>query len=177
LAAAHGRTAFADVRVAGPEKEASDTRAVQQRVETKMAKQQERAAICGTRPHTIERAPERSDDFSSTEENSRPGLKGAPSGAVDIWWTASHADSFGLAKQMVEIFKEAGWPPATEHFAAGGIGSGFFIAVRDHTNAPAYAVGIQNAYKLIAIDMNGFSKADVPDGRVPIYIGHQTLAQ
>jgi hypothetical protein len=101
-------------------------------------------------------------------------LRGAPSGPVEIWWTASDTDSYALAKQMVEIFNEAGWPPATERFATGGTGNGFFIAVRDHTNAPAYAVSIQKAYKLIGIDMDGFSKPDVPEGRVQIYIGHKT---
>jgi hypothetical protein len=100
-------------------------------------------------------------------------LRGAPSGKVEVWWTGSDTDSVGLAKQMVEIFRQSGWPPATEHFAAGGTGNGLFIAVHDHTNAPAYAASIQKAYKLIGFEMNGFSKPDVPVGSVQIFIGHK----
>jgi hypothetical protein len=103
-------------------------------------------------------------------------LKGKPSGPVDIWWTATDTDSYGLAEQMVRIFKEAGWPQATERFATGGTGNGFFIVVHDHLHAPAHAVSIQRAYKLIGIDMNGFSKADIPEGAVQIFIGHKTPA-
>lgn len=156
---------------------ASDAKAAQQRVEIEMAKQQERAAIA---ERALLQLSESLKDRAISPAQHKilvEALRGAPSGAVDIWWTASDTDSFGLAKQMVEIFKEAGWPPATEHFAAGGTGSGFFIAVRDNTNAPAYAVSIQKAYKLIGIDMNGFSKADVPEGQVQIYIGHKTPRQ
>jgi cell division protein FtsB len=141
------------------------------------AKQQERAAIAERallqlRESLIDRVITPAQHKILVE-----ALREAPSGVVDIWWTASDTDSFGLAKQMVEIFKEAGWPPATEHFAAGGTGNGFFIAVHDHANAPAYAVSIQKAYKLIGIDMKGFSKADVAEGAVQIYIGHKTPAQ
>jgi hypothetical protein len=146
-------------------------------VETEMAKQQERAAIA---ERSLLQLRESLKDRTISPAQHKilvEALRGAPSGPVDVWWTASDTDSFGLAKQMLEIFKEAGWPPATEHFAAGGTGNGIFIAVHDRANAPAYAVSIQNAYRLIGIDMNGFSKADVPEGRVQIYIGHKTPAK
>jgi hypothetical protein len=71
---------------------------------------------------------------------------------------------------MVRVFKEAGWPQATERFASGGTGNGFFIVVHDHLNAPAYAVSIQKAYKRIGIDMSGPAKPDIPEGAVQIFI-------
>ena len=77
---------------------------------------------------------------------------------------------------MVEIFKKSGWSTATEHFAAGGTGNGFFIVVHDHFNAPAHAISIQRAYELIGIDMNGFSKPELPEGSVQIFIGHKIPA-
>jgi hypothetical protein len=102
--------------------------------------------------------------------------EGAPSGTVEIWWTASDTDSFGLVTQMIDTFRKSGWPPATERFAAGGTANGFFIGVHDQTNAPAYAVSIQNAYKLIGIEMSGFSKPEIPEGSVQIFIGHKIPA-
>ena len=142
-----------------------------------MSKQQEKTAIA---EHALLQLRESLKDRTISPAQQKilvDALRGAPSGAVDIWWTASDTDSFGLARQMVEIFKEAGWPAATDRFATGGTGNGFFIAVHDRTNAPAHAASIQNAYKLIGIDMNGFSKPDLPEDNVQIFIGHKTPAQ
>ena len=163
-------------KVAGLQKDATDAKASQQKVEIELAKQQERAA---TAERALLRLKESLKDRTISPEQEKvliTALTGAPSGPIEVWWTASDTDSFGLAKQMVEIFKKSGWPDATERFAAGGTGNGFFIAVHDHMNAPACAVSIQNAYRLIGIDMNGFSKPDIPEGKVQIYIGHKIPA-
>ena len=142
-----------------------------------MSKQQEKTAIAERALLQLRESLKDRTISPAQQKILVTALRGAPSGAVDIWWTASDTDSFGLAMQMVEIFKESGWPAATDRFATGGTGTGFFIAVHDHTNAPAYAVSIQNAYKLIGIDMNGFSKPDIPEGSAQIFIGHKTPAQ
>lgn len=142
-------------------------------LETKAATQQERAATAEKKLLQLRESLKDRIISPDQEKILIASLTGAPSGAVEVWWTASDTDSFGLAKQMVEIFKKSGWPLATERFAAGGTGNGFFIAVHDHMNAPAPAVSIQNAFKLIGIDMNGFSKPEMPEGSVYIYIGHK----
>lgn len=99
--------------------------------------------------------------------------------ALFTWltWDAGNRVQDAVISDANAIFKNSGWQDATERFATGGTGNGFFIAVRDRMNAPTHAVSIQKAYKLIGIDMNGFSKPDVPEGRVQIFIGHKTPVQ
>jgi hypothetical protein len=163
-------------QVATLQKEAFDAKTAQEQVGIELAKQQERAAAA---EKTLLQLRESLKDRTISPDQEKvlvEALKGTPSGSVEVWWTASDTDSYGLALQMVKIFKEAEWPPATERFATGGSGTGFFIGVHNHMNAPTYAVSIQKAYKLIGIDMNGFSKSEIPEGSVQIFIGHKTSA-
>jgi hypothetical protein len=163
-------------QVATLQKEASDAKTAQEQVGIELAKQQERAASA---EKTLLQLRESLKDRTISPDQEKvlvEALKGTPSGPVEVWWTASDTDSYGLALQMVRIFKEAEWPLATERFATGGSGTGFFICVHNHMNAPTYAVSIQKAYKLIGIDMNGFSKSEIPEGSVQIFIGHKTSA-
>jgi len=153
--------------------DASNAKAAQQKVEIALAAQQERAATAENSLIKLRESLKDRTISGAQEKILIESLRGAPSGVVEIWWTASDTDSFGLARQMVEIFKKSGWPPATERFATGGTGNGFFLAVRDRFNAPSYAVSIQNAYKLIGIDMKkvvmwAFGRICYEDGISPI---------
>jgi hypothetical protein len=163
-------------QVAILQKEASDAKTAQEQVGIELSKQQERAAAA---EKTLLQLRESLKDRTISPDQEKvlvEALKGLPTGPVEVWWTASDTDSYGLALQMVKIFKEAEWPSATERYATGGSGNGFFIVVHDHMNAPAFAARIQKAYKLIGIDMNGFSKPEIPEGTVQIFIGHKTPA-
>jgi len=138
-----------------------------------LGKQQERAAIA-------ERHLENMKDRIISPDQEKiliASLSGVPSGPVEIWWTATDTDSFGLATKMVEIFKKAGWSTVTEHFAAGGRGNGFFMAVHDPFNAPSHALSIKNAYRLAGIELFPFAKPETPADMVQIFIGHKTPPQ
>ncbi len=146
----------------------------QHKVEIQLAKQQERAA---TAESNLLQLKESLKDRTISEEQQKiliALLSQGAKGTVEVWWTPTDSDSYGLAKTIVDVFTKAGWPNITERLAIGGTGNGFFIAAHDHFHAPAYAVQIQNAFRSIGIEMNGFSKEDVPADLVQIYIGHKT---
>lgn len=175
-AEANERAAIAGANLASANQRAAEALKTAQELQAGVAVQQERAAIAERALLALRESLKDRTISPEQEKVLITALSGAPSGSVEVWWTPSDTDAFGLARQMVEIFKKSGWLDSVERLAVGGAGNGFFIAVRDHMNAPVHAISIQNAYALIGIEMNGFSKADLPEGKVQIYIGHKIPA-
>lgn len=101
--------------VAGLQKAAADAKAAQQRVETNLAKQQERAAIA---ERALLELQERIKPRRLTAEQATSfvmTLKTLPNGIIDFGYTAGGADEgFSFARQVQPLFKEAGWTVRNE---------------------------------------------------------------
>jgi len=175
-AEANERATVAESNLAEANARAAEALKTAQGFQFEIANQQERAAMAERALLALKASLKDRTISPEQEAVLISALTGSPSGPVEVWWTPSDTDSFGLAQQIVEIFKKSGWLDSVARFATGGTGNGFFIAVRDHSNAPQHAVSIQDAYALIGITMNGFSKSDLPEGKVQIYIGHKIPA-
>jgi hypothetical protein len=124
----------AEKDVAGLQKAAADAMAAQQRVETDLAKQQERAATAEKELLELQERikPRRLTDKQSTDFVNE--LKTLPNSAINLGYTAGGGDEcFNFLKQLMPLFREAQWKTpedtrsVTNHLDIQVIGVGILV--------------------------------------------------
>jgi hypothetical protein len=139
LATQQERAANADARVAGLEQNAADAK-------TEMAKQETRAATAERRLMELQ---ERIKPRRLTDEQAKKfveALRTFPVATVRVGWTVGGADeSFSFLRQLIPLFKEAGWTVVndgngiSEHLDIQVIGIGILV---HHELIPPGLVGV-----------------------------------
>lgn len=165
--------------VAGLQKDASDAKAEQQRVQTDLAMQQEKTA-------TAEK------ELADLKETIRPRhltqeqqqalirlLSGEPTGAVSIVCVMGDGEGKAFATQIDSVLKASGWTVTgggvTQAAYSGGDPIGFGIVVHSAVAVPPYAVRIQQAFFSIGIPLAGAESTGQPEGTVAIMVGHKHI--
>lgn len=155
--------------VAGLQKAAADAIAAQQRVETALAKQQERTAIA---ERALLELQERVKDRQITPEKRARILEllsNNPKGTTTISFAANDTEAFNFAKQLAEVLAAAGWHvtlgnPSIESTSVGGVG----IFVHGEHNPPA--VALQRALGEVGFPAAGFLNPELPEEYVGIFV-------
>ena len=156
------------------EADAANAKASQQRVETDLAKQQERAAKA--EKDLLELQQRIKPRHLSAEQESRltEALKAAPiRGLVEIMCILGDGEGKALSVQLDGILKVAGWETT-------GVSQGIFspanpvgmgIVVHSRTSAPPYAAALQHAFVVAGMPIAGAEEDKLPEGKVRLTIG------
>ncbi len=140
--------ADADAKVAGLQKDAADAKAAQQRVETNLAEQQERAAKAERSLLALQeklRARRLSPEQMTAIKSALTGL---PPRQVSISAVIGTDDGAILGRDLSEAIRGAGWTASFGgHESSGGELRGLAIVMKDTMHPPPGAVQLQNALK------------------------------
>ena len=156
------------------EADAANAKASQQRVETDLAKQQERAAKA--EKDLLELQERMKPRHLSAEQESRLTealMAASRKGLVEIMCILGDAESKAFAVQLDGILKAAGWETT-------GVNQGIFspanpvgmgIVVHSQISAPPYVAALQNAFVVAGMPIAGAEQVKLPEGKVQLIIG------
>ncbi|MDX2029227.1 MAG: hypothetical protein SF339_01060 [Blastocatellia bacterium] len=154
------------------QKSAADARAEQQRVQTALAAQQERAAIA---EKALLELQERIKPRTLTAEKRArilEILKPSPKGIVKIAFAANDNEALSLATQIAEVLVAAGWQaspggPTIESTTPKGLG----IFVRNEQTPGAGA--LQHALAAVGFPAGGMTNPELPEGHIVLFVGQK----
>jgi hypothetical protein len=161
--------------VAGLQKEASNAKAAQQKVETDLAKQQEKTANAEQSLLQLQRRIEPRRISAEQRQRLIEILKTGPKGKVNIACVLGDGEGTTFANDVDEVLKASGWEPGGVNQAlyGGGNPTGFGIMVRNAQTVPPYALHLQQAFFSIGIPMGGVENPKLEEGTVQILIGNK----
>lgn len=165
------------LQVANLQKDASDARANQQKVEIELAEQQERTAeaekaLLELREHM------KSRNFSPGQEKQLVKMltEIEPKGTISVFCVIGDESGLELANQITRIFKTSGWDAEgspNQGFFSGGNPVGFSIRIHSVATAPAFANKIQMSFSAIGAPLLGFERPELAEHDVQIVIGNR----
>lgn len=161
-------------KVAGLQKDAADAKAAQQKVETDLAKQQEKTANAERALLELQRRIE--PRRISTEQRKRlvEMLSIGPKGAVTIACVLGDAEGCSFAQQIADVVNASGWPhTGVDQAVYTGNPVGFGIIVRNAITAPPHAAVLQRAFFSVGIPLAGAERPEQPEGTVEILVGNK----
>jgi hypothetical protein len=181
IAALRIQAGEAESGISAAKADASDALEKQQSVETKLAAQQERAAVA---ERSLLELQERIKPRRLTDQQAKDfvaALRRFPSATIRVGWTIGGGDEgFSFLRQLIPLFKEAGWTVANdekgiaEHLEFQVIGIG--ILVRHPLVAPGSTemlpltptlAAITGAFNAVGLDAQLLAwpdaQADIPE--------------
>ena len=162
-------------KVAGLQTDAANAKAAQQRVETDLAKQQEKTANAERSLLQLQRRIE--PRRISAEQRLRliGILTPGPKGKVSIDCVLGDGEGQTFANDVDEVLKASGWETdgVNQVVYSGGNPVGFGIIVRSAIIAPPYAAHLQQAFFSIGLPMGGIENPKLADGKVQILVGNK----
>jgi len=171
-------TAATDAKkdVAGLQKAAADAKAAQQRVETDLARQQERTAIAETKliELQVRTAPRQ---FTSEQRALLIDLfRANEKGSIDITCLNGNKDSCEFAAQIAEALREGGWKVSgpLDMVAFGPsrkTPTGLFIIVQSSKAVPVRAVVLQKALERVGFTAPAEVNKDLRPDTVGLLVG------
>jgi hypothetical protein len=165
------KVASAQRDAAEAQKAAAEAIARQKKVETELARQQERAARA-----EIELAKLRPRSLSIQQRGLLlQALKASHKGPVEVFCLISDPDGEQYAAQIKEALLESGWPATGVTMARliPGPPPGLSIAVRDRESLPPHARSLLHALATAGLRTNLDEEPDVPAGVVRVIVGHK----
>jgi hypothetical protein len=164
-------------KLAALQKDASNAKAAQQKVQTELAAQQERAAKAEKELSELKEAVRPRRLTKEQQDALVKLLSSEPRGPVELVCVMGDGEGYAFAMQIDSVLKAAGWTVQGGGVAqaaySGGNPTGFGIVVRNGITAPQYAARIQRAFFSIGIPLAGAELADRPEGAVMILVGNK----
>jgi hypothetical protein len=169
--------AEANKNVAGLQKAASDAKAAQQRVETDLAKQQERAAKAENDLAQLKVAVQPRRLSPLQQQTLISLLSSGPKGEVALTCVMGDGEGYAFAIDVDHVLKAAGWTVegggVTQAAFSGGNPVGFGLLVHTAITAPKFATHLQQAFFSLGVPLAGLEVASVAEGKVQIIIGNK----
>ena len=165
----------ARTEAANATQKAAAATAAQQRVETDLAKQQEKAATAERALLQLQRRMEPRKISADQRVRLMEILSGGPKGQVAIGCVLGDGEGQTFANDIEGVLKASGWETTgvSQGAYSGGNPIGFGIIVRSATSAPPFASALQRAFFSIGIPMAGAENPQLAEGTVQILVGNK----
>jgi hypothetical protein len=164
--------------VAGLQKDATDAKAAQQRVETKLAEQQERAATAERSLLALQehlRTRQLSSEQKVAIKNALIGLRARQ---VNIFAVVGTQDGAIFGRDLAEAIVGGGWTASfLGQESSGGEIRGLALVMKDTTHPPQGTVQLQNALKAagLAAPMWNHAQWGAPDTVITLLIAPKEM--
>lgn len=180
LALRHDLTAEVG-KVAALQKDASNAKASQQKVELELAKQGTELAAQRQRAAVAERSLEELRNklrprVITSEQRAQliAMLMPLPKRPIDIVSVSGDGEATEFANQIASILNDVGFKAGVaQALYGGGDPVGVGIVVKNAATAPPQAIRLQQAFFAIGIPMAGAENSNVAEGAIQIVVGHK----
>jgi hypothetical protein len=170
--------ADADAKVAGLQKDATDAKAAQQRVETKLAEQQERAATAERSLLALQEHLRTRQLSSEQKVAIKNALIGLHARQVNIFAVVGTQDGAIFGRDLAEAIVGGGWTASfLGQESSGGEIRGLALVMKDTTHPPQGTVQLQNALKAagLAAPMWNHAQWGAPDTVITLLIAPKEM--